>query len=105
MGRSQDKQAPDVLVVEGVEHPVAVAVRPYDPHGAQQPKVLGDGRVGDAHDGRQIAGAELLAQEGVHDLDAAGIGQGPEGIGDMGVCVTGAEVAEPLLHALGVSGL
>ena len=67
-----------MAIVQGVEHPVSVAVTCNHTQHPEQPEVLGYGRLGHVRELSQIAGAQFLVEQSIDNLDAAWVAQRPE---------------------------
>jgi hypothetical protein len=109
------EQADDVLVVEGVEDQASGPARPHDAHAAQQAQLVRHGRLGLAHERRQVADAQFGLRERVEQPHAGEIAEHLEGVGqrcarllveqvtahagDLGRCVV-----EGLARGVGVAG-
>src|SRR5262252_8642674 len=78
------EQSDDVLIVERVVDEPAVPPRTDESHAAQQPELMGDGRLADADTRRQLVDAELRARQRIEDADARRIAEHLEGLGQRG---------------------
>src|SRR5215831_12935631 len=76
------EQADDVLIVERVVDEPAVPPWTDEAHAAQQPELMGDGRLADADTRRELVDAELRARQRVEDADARRIAEHLEGLGE-----------------------
>ena len=74
-----------MVVVEGVEDALAVAVAGNDALCAQEPQVLGDGRLRQPDDLGEVAGTELLVEQLVDDFDPRGVAERAVDLGGVGV--------------------
>ena len=73
----------DVVIVGDVVDVPAVAARLDQPHAAQQPELMGDGRLGEAEQLGEVADRHLGAGERVEDADARGIAEDLERFGQV----------------------
>ena len=76
------EQANDVVIVEGIEDHAAVAARTDETHAAQQTQLVGNGRLAEAEQARDVAHAELGAGERIQDAHARRVAQQLEGLGE-----------------------
>ena len=63
------EQPDDVLIVERVIDLTSRASRPHEPHPAQQPELMGHGRLADADLAGDVADTELRARHGIEFFD------------------------------------
>jgi len=76
------QQAHHVMVVEGVKREASHAADPNEPRGPQQAKLMGDGRLGHAHEVSQISDAALAMRQGVDQAHTRRVDKQPENVGD-----------------------
>src|SRR5262249_26452458 len=61
------EESDDMLIVEGVEHHLAVAARPHEAHATEQPQLVRDERIAEPEQPGQIADAQLGPRQRVED--------------------------------------
>src|SRR5262249_41910901 len=71
----------DVLIVERVVHEPPCPPRTDETHAAQQPQLMGDGRLADANVRGQVVDAELRARQRIENADARRVAEDLEGLG------------------------
>lgn len=75
MGQTQPYQLRHVGVVQAVVDKLAGTSELHQAKAAQDPEVLGDGRITDAQYRRKVAGAQFLAQKDVDEARSSWVGQ------------------------------
>ena len=73
MLHAQGDHAADVVIVEGVVHGLALAAELDELAGFQQPQLVADGTLGDAHDLGNIVDAEFALKQRIQNFNAGGI--------------------------------
>ena len=73
----------DVVIVEGVVHGLALAAELDELAGFQQPQLVADGTLGDAHDLGNIVDAEFALKQRIQNFDAGGIAKDAEQLGQI----------------------
>ena len=68
----------DVVVRQGVEHGLALPAGLHQPDVFQGPELVGDGRLGEAQQRRDVADAHLRLEEHVQDADPGGVPEDAE---------------------------
>ena len=81
MLHAQGDHAADVVIVEGVVHGLAIAAELDELAGFQQPQLVADGTLGDAHDLGNIVDAEFALKQRIQNFDAGGIAKDAEQLG------------------------
>ena len=73
----------DVVIVEGVVHGLALAAELDELAGFQQPQLVADGTLGDAHNLGNIVDAEFALKQRIQNFDAGGIAKDAEQLGQI----------------------
>ena len=78
-GKSHELQ--NVMVVHRVKHLAARTARPDEPHGPEQPELVGDRRFAHAYERRDVAHTQFPVGERIEDPDARRVTEHAEGLG------------------------
>jgi hypothetical protein len=81
MAETLAEQIPHMAVIERIVYDPAVFPVFDHPQGAEQPKLVGNGRFGGPEESGDIADAELFEGKGVENPDPGGVAKHPEGFG------------------------
>ena len=80
-GVERAEQLGDAVGGEAVENHLAIAARGDKLEGAEPRQMLGEGRLGEANTRRQLADAELVAEQIAQDQQPLGVGHGGQQFG------------------------
>jgi hypothetical protein len=102
MGPGKSHQLQNVVIVNGIKHLASRSPRPHEPHGPQQPQLMGDSRFAHTYERRDVADAQLAICQRIEDPDASGIAKHTERFGEDLNRVAGHQRMAPLFAPCGV---
>ena len=82
-------QTQDVVIIERIERLPARATHPDQPRATQQAQLMRHSRLGQSHQGRQVADAAFAMTERIDHPHTCRITQQPEDVGHGPDCVCG----------------
>ena len=95
----------DVLVGERVDGALPLAAHGHEAAVAKEPELMGDGRLADAAEPRELPDRAVLGGEGAQDAEARVVGERVEDLGRGVDDVVIFEVGGPLALASGALGI